>query len=162
MKLNTRTMKFAKLLILLASAVAFMGCPNSGNQEPSSSCVNEDNLALEESCFAATVIEQGNPFPNPLQSGGTANLKMKIGAVDNNFNPIPASISTKVFSSTSGQLITQQNVGTVPPSSSFQNVPIWTNINVAAGSYYVEVTIDVGACGKKTICLSDKRITVIK
>lgn len=138
-----------------------MGCPNGGSQEPISNCVNEDNLAKEETCFAATVLEQGNPFPNPVQSGGTVKLKMKIGAVDNNFTPITASILTKVFSSTTGQLVTQQNVGTVPPSSSFQDIPIWTNINVASGTYLLEVTVDVGACGTKKICLEGTKRVVV-
>ncbi|MFM9946450.1 MAG: hypothetical protein ACKV1O_00780 [Saprospiraceae bacterium] len=41
-------MKSAKYLILFVAVIAFMGCPSGGNQEPNSSCVNEDKLALEE------------------------------------------------------------------------------------------------------------------
>lgn len=139
-----------------------VGCHGGENQNSSSGCVNEDNLATAETCFAATVLVQGNPFPNPVQSGGTVKLRMKIGAVDNNFTPISASISTKVLS-VSGQLVTQQNVGSVPPSSSFQDVPIWTNINVASGTYLLEVTVDLGACGTKKICLDGtNRVVVTK
>ena len=133
----------------------------SCDPEPNSSCVNEDNLANETSCLAATVLMQGNPFPNPVQSGGTVKLKMKIGAVDSQINTLSAMISTKVFS-ISGQLITQQNAGTVQSSGSYQDIPIWTNVSVASGTYYLEVTVNVGVCGSKTICLSDKQIIVIK
>lgn len=155
-------MKTLKYFYFFFLALILMGCPNNGNQEANSSCFNTENLAKDNSCFAATVLDQGNPFPNPVQSGGTVKLKMKIGAVDNNFIPITASISTKVFSSTSGQLVTQQSAGTVPPSSGFQDVPIWTNISVASGTYYLEVTVDVGTCGSRSICLKDKRIVVSK
>lgn len=153
-------MKSLNYFILLIGMFIYLGCSGGGNGEPNSSCVNKENIGESNSCLAATVLVQGNPFPSPIQSGGTVNLQMKIGAVDSNFTPISASISTKVFSSSTGQLVTQQNAGTVSSSANFQNVPVWTNINVASGTYYLEVTIDVGVCGSKTICLSEKRIIV--
>jgi hypothetical protein len=153
-------MKLVLKLIFVYSLFAIIGCPNRSNDK--STCINEDNLAKENTCFAATVLIQGNPFPNPIQTGSTLKLKMKIGAVNNNFSPISCSISTKVFSSTNGQLVMQQNIGSVPNSTNFQDIPIWSNINVAAGTYFLEITINAGDCGSKKICLADKRIVVVK
>jgi len=153
-------MKLLKYVICALFIGGLMGCP-SNDDNSSSSCINEDNLARESACFAATVIDNGNLFPNPVQVGSTVNLNMKIAAVDSNLNPITATISTKVFS-INGQFVTQQNINTVQSDSNYQNVPVWTNVNVAAGAYFLEVTVDVGPCGSKTICLSKNRLIVLE
>lgn len=135
-------------------------CNSSGNPSDSS-CKNEDKLALESACYSATVLMQGNPFPNPVLAGNNLNLSMKIAAIGNPLALLPATISTKIFG-INGQLVAQLNSGTVQSNSNFQNVPIWTNINVASGTYYLEVTVNTGPCGSKTICLKDKKIIVNK
>jgi hypothetical protein len=135
---------------------------NNGATNSSSSCLNEDNLALESTCFSATVLKQGNPFPNPVGVGSTLSLSMKIAVIGSPLALLPANISTKIFAYGTGQLVGQFNVGTVQSSNTYQNVPVWTNINVASGYYYIEVTADAGPCGSKTICLKDFKISVIR
>jgi hypothetical protein len=79
---------------------------------------------------------------------------MKIGAVNAQFAVVNATITTKAYN-TLGQSLGQQNMGSVSPNSNFQNVPVWT-ANVAPGLYSLQVTVDLGVCGVKTICVSNR------
>jgi hypothetical protein len=146
-------MRYASRLIkgiyLIAALLLLLLIPACKSGSAGSACKTEDKLALESTCFAATVLTQGSPF----QINSTVSLKMKIGAVNSQFQPIPATISTKAFNSL-GQLVAQQTQQAIQPNSNYQNVPIWTNVNVASGSYTLEVGVSVGACGSKTMCLT--------
>jgi hypothetical protein len=153
-------MKTIRYSLIVPVIMLLMGCPNK-NDTNKSSCINEDNLATANTCLSATVITQGNPFPNPVSSGGTVKLKMKLAGVDAQMNVLNATVKTKIFS-LNGQLVTQQSIGNFPTSASFQDIPIWQNVNVSAGIYLLEITADFGACGYKKICLEgNKRIEVI-
>lgn len=98
------------------------------------------------------MTEEVNHFPNPVINGGNINLKMKIVAVGEttpggSLIRLSAIISSKMLDS-NGRFVDQQNVGTVQSMSTYQNVPIWNNINApAAGVYSLEVTVSVGDCG---------------
>lgn len=156
-----KTSLFIPICIGISIFIMASKC-NKGEPPINSSCLNtnEDNLAKESACFAATIYTQGNPFPSPITTGGTVKLKMKIAAIDAQLMPLSATVTTKVFNAVTGQLVSQTNVGTIQSSSSIQDVPVWNNVNVSAGTYYLEVLINVAVCGSKSICLSDKRIVV--
>jgi len=156
----TKGAMFIAMLLLLALVVP--ACKSTGGGGPDRACTNEEKLALENTCFAATALTQGSPFPNPVQTGGTVKLKMKIGGVNSQYSPIPAVISTRVLSSVTGALVTQQTQPAIQPSSNFQDVPIWTNIAVAPGIYVLEVTVNLGDCGFKRICLSGEQRIVVQ
>jgi hypothetical protein len=112
-------------------------------------CKGEDTLAQESACFAATVLTQGGPS----QVGNSLKLKMKIAAVNSQLSPIPATISTTVFN-LQGQLVAQQTQPPIPSNSNFQDVPIWTNVTAASGTYSLDVTVSFGDCGSKRMCLT--------
>lgn len=161
MRLPPRLAKGVMFIVALLLLALVPACKSTGGASDRA-CSNEEKLGLEDTCFAVTLLTQGSRFPNPVQAGGTVKLKMKIGAISNpQLSPIPATVSTRVLSSVTGALVTQQTQPAIPSMGNFQDVPIWTNIAVAPGIYVLEVTVNVGGCGFKKICLSgDQRIVV--
>ena len=157
-------MKRVKYLILSLVAVAFIQCGGGGGGGggggSSASCTNQENLASGDGCIAASILQEGYPFPSPIQQGSQLKLKIKYGAFDNNAAPITGTITTKVFSF-NGQLVATVNSGSITTSAAWQDVVVWNNVSGAAGQYFLEVTINAGACGTKTICLADKRFNIV-
>ena len=148
--------RFRNLATLSVAVIALYGCGNNDTPQAGGACVESDTLAQSNQCFSATVLYTGNAFPNPVLVGNEQSLSMKIAGVGAQpFAPLTAEISTQV-TSISGQLVDQQVVGNVNSDPNFVPVTIWRpSPELATGQYILGVTVDLGVCGSKTICLDN-------
>jgi hypothetical protein len=105
-------------------------------------------------------LENGKlPYPNPVAKGGTVKLDMSCGVASRNMQFLSTSFHVSVCNSL-GQHVTSFTAGPFPPNSNIQQVPIWSNVNVAAGQYLITVVADLGPCGTKTL-LSNFQLVVV-
>lgn len=146
-------------LYILIAALAVTGCKKkeTSPDKPAASCVAVDTLALNDGCLAASVLAStGNTFPNPSSSNDPVKMKLKIAGVDSALSLIDASVTTQLWSM-NGQAVGTQS-SQVASASAMQDVTIWQSAStpVASGLYFVGVTVDLGVCGKKTICLENR------
>ncbi|QHI34666.1 hypothetical protein IMCC3317_00090 [Kordia antarctica] len=134
------------------------------------SCNNDDGNTCSPStsldCGAKTEPESDCEFseftlitsadPNPVQSGGTTKISAIVRAINLSNQPIPVNIDIEIYSITR-QLVKSSTY--VPQQvSTAQDIPVWQNINAAAGNYTAEITVNKGVCGLEKICIN---ITVL-
>ncbi len=112
--------------------------------------VNPDRSPSGECWFGDCRLENGKlPYPNPVSKGGTVKLDMTCGVASRNMQFQSTSVQVTVCNSL-GQVVSSFTAGPFPPNSSIQQIPIWSNVNVAAGTYLITVVTDLGLCGTKT------------
>lgn len=156
MKTKTSILRKSALLGVIAFASLGAACPASNptcDQGP-------DRSANADCWFGDCRLEHTNqPYPTLVQRGGTVKLDMSCGVASRNMQFLSTSLHVSVCNLL-GQHVTSFTAGPFPPNSNIQQVPIWSNINVAAGQYLVTVVADLGPCGTKTL-ISNFQITVV-
>lgn len=156
--MNVQT-QFFRRVVLLSALVAFAALAPSCSTAPT--CKSRPDTSPGGDCwFSDCRLENAKaPYPNPVSRGGALKLDMSCGGATRNMQFINTSMQVSICN-TNGQQVTSFTVGPFPPNSNIQQVPIWSNVNVAAGTYLVTVVADLGPCGTKTLISSAKVVVV--
>lgn len=158
MKTKRHVLGTLALLGALSVAISAPACNPSSSQP---TCSPGPDAGPNGDCwFGDCRLENGKLlYPNPVEKGGTVKLDMTCGAATRNMQFVSTGLRVYVCN-VLGQTVSNHTVGPFPPNSSIQQVPVWSNINVAAGTYLVTVVADMGPCGTKTLVLNSKLVVV--
>lgn len=140
--------------IAVLSTFLFMaqGCNNSANDNLPKDCGEKIGPEEGSICGISEFRLETTAYPNPVANGGTSNVRAVVGAIDQQFNPIPITITIRIFN-VGGSLV-NTSVFTPQPVLTPQVIPLWQNISAASGVYYAELIIDKGACGSEKVCVN--------
>jgi hypothetical protein len=84
---------------------------------------------------------------------------MSCGGATRNMQFVQTSVHVEICNLL-GQKVSSFTAGPFPPNSNIQQIPIWTNVSVAAGTYFVTVTGDITPCGTKVL-LKNAQLVVL-
>lgn len=151
--------KLKQLLVLSALFIAFTAqkCKDDPKNE-ANDCGTKIPAQSGSSCGISEFrLETPNSYPNPVSNGGTAKIRAVVGAINQMYQPIPISITIKIYG-INGQLV-NTSIYTPQQTLAAQEIPLWANINAAAGIYSVQIVVNKGVCGSEKVCFN--KITVI-
>jgi hypothetical protein len=159
--MKDRTPILIKLVFLTIIVVAASAPACNPTTTPPPTCDPGADAAPSGDCwFGDCRLENAQQlYPNPVQKGGTVKLDMSCGAATRDMKFVSTSIRVYICNM-NGQTVSNFTVGPFPPNSSIQQIPIWSNVNVAAGTYLVTVVADLGPCGTKKL-VSNVKIVVV-
>lgn len=118
-------------------------------------CKAAPDTSPNENCWFGNCRAETLLFPNPVQRGGTLNLKISCGGATRNMQFVSTSMRVKICDEL-GRQVANFTVGPIPPNSNVQTVAIWSNISVAPAVYFVTVVGDIGDCGTVTLINASK------
>lgn len=153
-RVTSRVLPLIAIIVLVTSLTA---CKSSSPQ----GCATPPDTGSNADCwFGDCRPENGKlPYPNPVQRGGTVRLDVSCGAATRSMQFVSTSFRVYICNA-AGQQVSTTTVGPLPPNSNIQQVPIWSNVSVAAGTYFITVVGDIGPCGTKKLVTNFKIVVV--